>query len=477
MAADTIVTAAVLFKDVFIGEVRDQLNSGYNIYATVEKRTRSGGNAQGTTPQRYVHFPLRTGRNSAGGFMTPEGILPTAIAQTFDEGKYSPTFMYHPFKVSEAFLKLAKDNTAAFIQGTRKLFEENTSDIMDKYERIIMGDGSGTLGVVNATPTIANTIVLNCRTDARKFSVGQRLNVWSARTAGATQHSFSTASGKLNTVTAVDIDTGTLTLSDDVVAEDNIVTGDVLTQGNDQATTGSNYNMARTDTVGYEPEGLDGIVSDRDPPMRTGVTYGGLYGVLSPKDYGGSANANGRSYWRSYVGRNGTAYNTNTGRKLTDKLLNDSIDAVRILAGGGMEPDCFIASYGLRWEYVDTKQGSRRTVNTMKISGETGGGYTENEKTETYTEFMGKPIIPTRYAPCTTDGTNLTASILAVNLSRLWIDEWAQLDFMQADGSIFKWAPDRTPMYEAIMVHPWNTVTDQRNAHSKIVDVLATDPV
>lgn len=472
--ADTVSTAAAVFKDTFPHELVDQLNSGYTIWSMLDKRPRSGGTLTGTDPQRYVHFPVRVGRNPTGGFQPAEGVLPTASNQVFKEGKYTPKFMYWPIKVTEAFLKLAKDNTAAFITGTREIFEYTTTDVYDSLERGVMSDGSGTLGVVASGGVSGDVYTLNCRTDARKFAVGQNLNAFSARTAGASQRVF--ASGvSLGTVTAVDVTLGTVT----VAANDTgitVVAGDVFAKANDQNSANS-YNAARSTTIGYEPEGLDGIISDRDPPMLSGATYGGLYGILAGKDYAGNANAGGQTWWQSYVGRNGTAYWGNTGRKLTDKLLNDAIDAVTILAGGGLEPDILIGSYGLRWEYVDTKQGSRRSVNTMKISGETGGGFTENEKSETYTEFRGKPIIPTRYAPCTTDGTNLTATVMAVNLSRVWIEEWAALDFMQADGSIFKWAPDRTPMYEAILVYPWQMVSNQRNAHSKVVDILATDPV
>src|SRR5262245_48609944 len=209
----------------------------------LDKRPRSGGTLAGTSPQRYVHFPVRIGRNPAGGFQPAEGVLPSAYNQQFSEGKYTPKFLYWPIKVTEAFLKLAKDKSAAFITGARDIFELTTTDVYDTLERVCLGDGSGTLADIAASGGVSGTTVtLKTRTDARKFSVGMSVNGWSARTYNATQRVFATST-YLGTINAVNISAGTLTINA-LAAGVTLTNSDVLTHANDQNSSGSNNYQA-----------------------------------------------------------------------------------------------------------------------------------------------------------------------------------------------------------------------------------------
>ena len=479
---DNLTTFSPAQKEVYLGIIRESLNSKKQVMGWIEKRPCDGGpnpaTGSATPPPRSCHFVAHTTRNATGTFMSPDGTFPTSGNQGYVQGSFIPRVMYWPILVTRSAIRNTADDRAAYARVLVEAAQRTGYDVTNEMERVACGDGSGFLGQW-ASDTLstaaAGTITLTNPSDARRFQIGQNLNSWAARIGNSAQLYFAnTTPIYCVTVTGINYQTGVLTVikctttSGDGTggAADNQAANAIYTKANDQAA--NPFNGARGVTTRYEPVGLDGIVSDRDTPMETGVTYGGLYGILAPSDFAGTTNgASGNAAWASYVNR------ATNGRALTDAILQSLID--RPMIDAGMAPDVIFTSYGGRWEYANSKLGIRRYVNTQSLSGAQGGGINEDEDAKSFLEFGGLPIVPVRFGPVGLDSlSNKTCSFIAVNTERLAAYEWHKPRFVDDDGLTWR-MQSRTAQFEAVIEYAMEFVTDQRNAHAKATDIIAQD--
>ena len=477
--ADSISTMSPQQKEVYFGKIEETLNNNNQLWQWIEKKGAEGGSAPvaGTTtpPTESRHFVVHTARNAGGGFLAPEGDYPTSGNQTYKRGSYIGRTMHMSASVSTLAIRNTANDAASYARALVESATKLGNDFNVRLERIMCGDGSGTLGVVAAES--GATITLKNPADARKFGVGDWLMGWSARTANATARGFDT-NESFDYITGINPTTGVLTLNGMQSANSTLAAGDVLTLAypniatvTDVTSTSTQFGKARTATVRYEPQGVDSLVSDRDSPMESAATtYGGLCGIIAPADYSGNANAGGVTQWASYVNRS-----SSTGRAYTDDLLQSLVDMCEINAGE--KPDMIVTSYGGRNEYAESKQAIRRTVNSTQISGETAGGFAENTLNKRFLEFEDIKIVPSRFAPVDLDSSSQKlCSFIALNTNYLWVDEWHKPRFVDYDGLTWR-LMSRSPFFEGIMEYQCEIVTNKRNAHAKVTDVLAADYV
>lgn len=470
---DTLTTFSPLQKKIYTGIIESHLNNKNQLWSWFEKRGADGGQvpAAGSSTEPAVgrYFTVHNGRNTGGGFTDPDGTYPIAGNQGYSRGVINPRTLHFPINVSKSGIRNTRTDAAAYGRLMVESATRAANDVGVKLERVICGDGSGTLGVVGAVSTA--TITLKNPADARKFYSGMLLGSFDARTAGAIAQNF--ASSQLyGIVSSVDPTAGTVVMNATIAGSPAVSAGDVLIDGFQTATgVTPTYAYSRTSTIRYEPMGIDGIVSDRDSPMETGTTYGGLYGILAPADYSGSANTGGVTSWASYVNR----VTSGTSRAYNDTILQSLKDRIEI--DSGMAPDIYVTSYGGRVEFVNARQAIRRTVNTMTIAGETGGGFSENTESKQFVEFDGKPIVPSRFAPVDRDANasgNYTTSFFALNTSHIWVEEWHKLRFVDDDGNTWRMV-GRTPFFEAILEYQCEVASNRRNCHAKATQIIASD--
>ena len=477
---DTLTTFSPLQKKIYTGIIESHLNNKNQLWSWFEKRGADGGQlpAAGSSTEPAVgrYFTVHNGRNTGGGFTDPDGTYPIAGAQGYSRGVINPRTLHFPINVSKSGIRNTRTDAAAYGRLMVESATRAANDVGVKLERVICGDGSGTLGSVASIGAYSggSAYTLTNPADARKFFVGQVITGFSARTANSTWRVFA-AGVNYATITAVDPTAGTVTMTNTAnnITGATIAAGDVLVEGF-TITTGPTYSASRSTsptTIRYEPMGIDGIVSDRDSPMETGTTYGGLYGILAPADYSGSANTGGVTSWASYVNR----VTSGTSRAYNDTILQSLKDRIEI--DSGLAPDIYVTSYGGRVEFVNARQAIRRTVNTMTIAGETGGGFSENTEAKQFVEFDGKPIVPSRFAPVGRDANtsgNYTTSFLALNTSHIWVEEWHKLRFIDDDGNTWRMV-GRTPFFEAILEYQCEVAANRRNCHAKATQIIASD--
>lgn len=494
MAGDTLTTFSPSQKEVYTGIINEVLNSKQQINGFIDTIDAQGGGvintAPGTTATRGLHFDVHLGRNATGGAQNPEIGFPSAGSQRYKQGYFQGRTIYWPMSVSRGAIVRTKGNEAAYAQVMVEAAARTAKDLQNEEERMLLGDGSGTLGTVLSAVTFSSnvaTIPLDNYQDLLKFQVGQLIQGWSARTTGATQRQVITTGTGTPTYLAVvsGITLSTSAPSIQAVAQDAgtwtataITTGDVITKASDAvsgAVAISQNQGPRTSTLRFEPNGLDGIINDCDTPMESGTSAGGFCGINAPAAYGtsnisgggGSANAGGEPAWASYVDR------STTPRAFSDTLMQNMLDAAMIKYGE--RPNIIACSYGARTEFANSKLAIRRTVNTTAISGDTGGGFNENEGSGDFVQYDGIRIVPSRYAPTSFISPSLTATYLAWSQDLIKRYQWHGVKFVDDDGLTWRMS-GRTPVFEAYLEHTYEIVTFKRNAHAKAIAVLAQSP-
>lgn len=471
--ADNLTSMSPAQKEVYEGAINSWLS--YNrkrAWNFIGKESAFGGQApivgSSTQPPKSSHFAAHVGFNSTGGFQDPDLTFPTAGSNSYKQAAYSGRTAYWPNMVTRSVIRNTKGDKAAFAEAMSEISMRAAQVIEIDLERVLMGDGSGTLGVVaSATSASPGVITLKNPVDARKFQVGMYLNAYDARTAGATQQNFSTTgSVKLMTVTAVDLSAGTVSVTTIGTGGTQISAGDVLTKGNDQNSSDT-YQGARTSTVRNEPMGLDGIVSDRDSPMETGATYGGLFGILAPADYSGNANTGGVATWASYVNRVASG-----SRAYADTYLQLAVSQAEV--NSGFTPNVCFTSYGGDLEIWQSRQGIRRTVNDQGVTGGAAPGKKESAETGNYLEFGNSiPVVPCRFAPVSVDSavsTQMTTSFIFVYTPKVKVKEWHKPRFLDDDGQLWR-MQGRVAQFESVMEYQYETICTQRNCHAKVTDI------
>lgn len=484
--ADNLTSISPLQKELYEGGVNDWLSfnrkRAWNFFG---KEPAEGGQApaagSSTPASRSSHFAAFVGYNATGGAQPPDDEFATAGSNSYKQANYSGRTMYWPSMITRSALRNSRGSRAAFASLLSESALRAAQYVDIELERYILGDGSGTLGVVSSNTSedpdaSANTFYLTNRVDARKFQVGMYIQPWSARTAGATQQNFDDSPAVYYAqVTGVNLETGMITV-DDIAgtpgSNDTLTTGSIITKANNRATT--NGQSARSSTVRYEPMGIDGIISDRDSPMETGTTYGGLYGILAPSDYSGSANAGGVSAWASYVNRVSSG-----SRAYNDTLIQLALSEAQVRSG--YTPNVIFTSYGGDIAVWDSRQGIRRSVNEQGISGGTAPGKMENPETGRYIEFGSQiPVVPCRFAPVGIDSTTATSaytartyttSFLCAYTPMIKVKEWHKPRLLDDDGQVLR-MQGRTAQFESVLEYQMETIALQRNCHAKVTDIV-----
>ena len=479
---DTLTTFSPAQKEVYEGGINNWLSfnkkRAWNFFG---KEGAFGGQApaagSATPASKSSHFSAFVGFNATGGAQPPDDEFPTSGNLSYKQANYTGRTLYWPAMMTRSALRNSRGDKAAFGELLAEMSMRSAQYVDLELERYCMGDGSGTLGVVSSNTSedpdaSTETFYLTNKVDARKFQVGMYIAGWSARTAGATQRVWDDSPADyVAEVTGVNLETGMITV-DAIDGTPTVAAGDVITKANNNATT--NGQSARSSTVRYEPMGLDGLISDRDSPMETGTTYGGLFGILAPSDYSGSANTGGVSAWASYVNRVSSG-----SRAYNDTLIQLALAEAQVRSG--FTPNVIFTSYGGDIEVWSSRQGIRRTINQQEISGGAAPGKAENPESGRYIEFGNQiPVIPCRFAPVGIDSTTVTSaytartyttSFLCAYTPMIKIKEWHKVRLLDDDGQVMR-MQSRTAKFESVLEYQYEMITLQRNCHAKVTDIV-----
>lgn len=407
--AFTLSTASNVLKVFYVGQLREQLNQKSVLY----DRLRKDSSTQSVDGKTFT-IALHTSRNqSAGAGRADGGTLPTAGQQGYTTAVVPNRYNYVRIEITGPTIRATRTNAGAFVRAVKSQVDGAMVDFTRSMNRMFHSDG----------------------TDALAYWTG------ADDTSGATVDD-----GQGNAFVHLDNAAQTLDLID--ASDNSTVLGDsiVLTLGAEAA---ANYATTWTgtvsgsadgdylvmeDTLGYQKQGIRGIISDGDPVLPTG----GLHG-LDVASY---------SYWKAQVVDNSGTNTALTLARMQKPLSKISVNSpfdesdVKFLLGNVFVKD----------EYIKLLVADKRHVNEMTLDGG-----------QTAVSFNNKPLI--------VDPQCRRNVIYYVNPKTMAIFETSDgANWADFDGSMFSRVANKDS-WEAFATHYGDAACFARNGNGLLRDI------
>lgn len=313
MATTTMATVDNILKEVYEGQLRDQLQSD----TVTLKRIESS--SEGVTHEvggKYVTFPIRTKRNQGVGARIENEALPIARSQSYATARVSLKYLYGALEMTGQTFELADKNFQAFASALDEEMKGLRQTLSKDMNRQTYGTNAGKLATATAAGSTTTFVVADA--GAQYLEEGMFVDIFTSadavRVADATITSITSAGG--NTTVTFTPAAGVASASGDYITRDNSRTKEITGLSQIVAATGSVYNI--------------------DP-------------AVTP-------------VWKSYVDSNG-----GTNRPLSEGLMIKLVDEIRKLGGG--TPTVLFSNLGVRRSYFNLLVQQRRYSNTTEFEG------------------------------------------------------------------------------------------------------------
>lgn len=313
MATVTMTTVDNILKEVYEGDLQDQLQSDT---VTLKRIERSSEGVSHEVGGKYVTFPVRTQRNHGIGARGEMEALPIARTQSYAQARVQLKYLYGSLELSGQTFELADKNFQAF----SSVLDEEMKGLRQSLSKDLNRQVYGTTAGKMATATAGGTTTTFVTTDAgaQYLEVGMFVDIFTSADASRVADA---------TITALSSSGGNTTVTFTPAAGASTVSGDYITRDNSR---------------NKEITGLSQIVA------ATGAVYN-----IDPAT---------QPVWKSYVDSNG-----GTPRPLSEGLLIKLVDEVRKQGGGS--PTVLFSNLGVRRAYFNLLVQQRRYSNTTEFEG------------------------------------------------------------------------------------------------------------
>jgi hypothetical protein len=319
VATVTLSTLSAILKEIYEGELREQLN---NDVVGLRRIERSSEGITSDVGGKYVTFPVHYGRNGGIGARRENEDLPLAGAQSTAAARVGLKYLYGAIQLTGQAMELADSNTQSFISALNLEKNGLATDLSKDLNRQVYGNGSGQ---VAATSTAAANTVATITSGMQYLNVGDVLDVITAANLASDTPTF-VAQGVQ--VTAINRAANTITLNTSVTFVATSV-------------------FVRSGAMNREWTGLGAICNN------TGTLYNIDPNVVDP--------------WRATVDANG-----GTARALTESMLIKNVDAARV---NGCKTSVLLTTLGVRRAYFALLVQARQFVNTSQENKSFEGGF------------------------------------------------------------------------------------------------------
>lgn len=279
-----------ILKIYYEGPIRDLLNSRKILmrYAMRRKRDYHG---------KQVYVPVHIGRNSGVAVGSSEGgNFPVPGNQQYKHAEYVVRQIYGSFEISGLGKATTKDNIGAFAQGLQTEMDGIATDVQVNVNRMMCGDGSGTLTQANDTATTASITVQS----TKYLRAGMGVQIFSTAGTDKTSGGVTVNSVDSSTTATLSTTTSARTATDMVV----------MTGSRTAGSFGSHF----------EPWGLHALINNVNPASQSPAN--GLTDTV------GNLTRASATYWQGNI-----VGNSGTNRPLTLDLMQQAWDVADIEGG------------------------------------------------------------------------------------------------------------------------------------------------
>lgn len=303
----TLTTVAGILKEVYEGDVRDQITGSE---VTIKRITKSSDGIFDTPGGKYVRFPVRKNRNHGISYRAENAAIGAARRQGYADAQETLKYGYGRVKVTGQMMELAQTNAQAFMSA----FDGEISGIKDDVARD------------------ANRIAVGNRSAFAAHGFTGVITEVTATTSGTTINVSSTQNVEVDMILDIVDDTGAAVSGGTGVVVTSITSDTAFVVSGSVAGTTSGNNVVRSGNWNNEPYGLTHLIS----------ATGTIHGI-------NSATA-GNEYWKSTV--------DSTTTTLTEAPMISMCDTIR--RKSGQHITAIFMSLGVRRSYFNLMTSLRR---------------------------------------------------------------------------------------------------------------------
>jgi hypothetical protein len=318
VATTTMATVDNILKEVYEGDVNDQLQSDITALKRIERSSEGVTHHVGG---KYVRFPIRTKRNHGIGSRNENTPLPTARTQGYEDAEVKLKYQYGAIELTGQTFELADKDYQTFASALDQEVEGIKEGLRKDQARQVYGTNLGVMATATAAGTTTTFVLPN--EWAIYLEIGMIVDVHDSTSVVGAEVTLGTDREITNIVAGA---------SNTTVTVSPALSG--ATASGDMIVRAGNFNLEIT--------GLSQIVSD------TGAVY--------------DINPTTTPVWKSTVRANG-----GTPRALSEGLMIETVDQIRRV-GGGM-PTVIFCGLGVRRAYFQLLVQQRRQTNTQEFTG------------------------------------------------------------------------------------------------------------
>lgn len=297
----TLATVTAITKEVYGPRIINVLNEEDVLAKRIEKTSRGTATDIGG---KYVTFPLRVRRNSGIGYRGENERLQAAGQQGYISVRVALKYGYGRTHMTGQTMDLVDSNATAFAKAMEQEMTGLKNDIKKDTNRVMYGDGTGTVAVIATNTVFTDLTVAN----GQYLEAGMQVDIINPATSAIAAYN----------IQIVAVDGVNVAVSANLGGVADAMAGFIIVRN-------GNYNR--------EPHGLTSLVDDA----------GTLFGV----------NAATEPKWRAFVNSN-----AGTPRPLSEGLMIALCDQIRT-AGTGKTSAIF-ADLASRRAYFNLLSQQRR---------------------------------------------------------------------------------------------------------------------
>jgi hypothetical protein len=418
MALLTLSAGDALLKVRYIGPVREQLNNK-TVLANRIDRDESTQTVDGKSFTVPVHYKRN---NQAGSGRPDNGTLPGVDSQASVTAIVPNKYIYATIEVTGPTMAASRTNLGSFVRAIDDEVRGATRDMKKAFNRQLHSDGVDWLASWTSADDTSGEVV-----DDGQGNAFVHLGF------GATTCDLLNISG--GTVTKVG-DSIVVTLGDEDTSTPgwNVTwTGTVSGSADGDVLVPEDTTASGASAAGYSMMGIDGIISDSNPPLLST----GLHG-LAVATY---------PWWKAQV-----FGNSGTKRPLTLALMQNPLSQIAVRSDYDESDVKFLlGNVFIRDKYEQLLIADKRHVNTLNLDGGFSG-----------LDYSGKPFV--------VDTQCKRNTIYYVTPETMKIFRNQDFSWMDLDGKIWH-RRENKDSYFATLFHYGDLACLSRNGNGRLSDL------